>query len=285
MERRMKSITTRQLALSFRISGPKSTSITHRNIARQTKIPSPSPTQHTSATTTMSLSQDHLRTLDTLRMRLSQLNTTLTSIHSEILRHDPLPAWPQVASLRTSLAFVLSQLNDTMTLNATTLKEAHVYPMPSFPGHKDSNMITQLLRKKLDVGTEEWIAELTTGEKAKGLESGGLQRDELEELWGWTRGASTGIVGAMLDNDDFGDDFTLAEKEEGIENVRTGLRRKMWDEEGGSDDEDEDKMEEDIKPVQKEQMEEGVDPELKILPLDGVLRFLTTGAVPQRPNR
>ena len=233
----------------------------------------------------MSLSQDHLRTLDTLRMRLAQLNTTLTNIHSEILRHDPLPAWPQIENLQTSLSFVLSQLNDTMALNATTLKEAHVYPMPSFPGHKESNMIQMLLRKKLDVGSEEWITELTTGEKAKGLESGGLQRDELEELWSWAGEAMTSIVRPMLENDDFGGDFTLAEREEGIENVRTGLRRKLRDKEEESDEEDEDKMEGDVMPAEKEETEEGVDPKLKVLPLEGVLRFVTTGAVPQRPNR
>lgn len=69
-----------------------------------------------------------------------------------------------------------------------------------------------------------------------------------------------------------------------MENVRTGLRRKLWDEESGDEDEDAEKMEEDVMPEKKE-VEEGVDPELKPVPLESVLRFTTTGAMPVRPNR
>lgn len=228
----------------------------------------------------MSLSSDQLRALDTLRTRLHQLNETLTNISRDLIARDPLPAWPNIESLQRSLSFTLGQLSDTMTQNAKTLKEAHPYPLGNFPGHTQGDTMMTLLRKKLDTRAEEWIEELTDDFHADG--EGGLDRDELEGLWSWASSCSQGIVGPMLENEDFGDDFTLAEREEGVENVRTGLRRKLWDDDSG--EEDEDKMKEDVMPEKKE-VEEGVNPELKPLPLETVLRFVATGAMPTRPNR
>lgn len=228
----------------------------------------------------MSLPIDQLRALDALRTRLHQLSDTLANISRDLVARDPLPSWPQIESLQASLSFTLGQLGDTMTQNAKTLKEAHPYPMTNFPGHTQGDTMMTLLRKKLDTRAEEWIEELTDGFHAEG--EGGLDRGELEGLWSWASSCSQGIVGPMLENEDFGDDFTLAEREEGVENVRTGLRRKLWEEESG--EEDEDKMEEDVMPEKKE-AEEGVSPELKPLPLESVLRFTTTRTMPVRPNR
>lgn len=231
----------------------------------------------------MSLTPDQVRTFDTLRARLQQLLDTLNSISRNLINRDPLPSWPQLESLQSSLSFALGQINDTMTLNATTLKEAHVYPLPNFPGHKEGDTLITLLRKKLDTVGEEWVEDFSA-EKRKGFTDDRLNRTEIDGLWNWASTCSQGIVGPMLENEDFGDDFTLAEREEGVENVRTGLKRKLWEEESGDEDEDE-KMGEDEMPARTREKEDGVDPELRPLPLEGVLRFVTTGAMPARPNR
>ena len=230
----------------------------------------------------MSIPPDQLRSLDTLRSSLRQLNENLTSISNELVARDPLPSWPQMESLQSSLAFTLTQLNETMTLHAKALKEAHVYPTSSFPGHKEGNLMLTLLRKKLDVQGVEWVEEFTSDYTS---EEGGLEQSEMDELWGWASSCSQGIVGPLLENEDFGDDFTLAEREKGVENLRTGLRRKLWEEESGDEEDDGEKMEEDVMPERKEVEEEGVDSDLKPMPLEGVLRFKTTGAMPTRPNR
>lgn len=231
--------------------------------------------------------RERLRALDTLRTRLGQLSETLSLIHRDLTTKDPLPSWPQLESLQASLAFALSQLNDTMTRPeySKVLKSAHVYPLPTFPGHKEGATLMTLLRKKLDTAPEEWIEEFTEGFKGDGGE--GLEREEMDELWNWAGGCSGGIVGPMLENDDFGDDFTLAEREAGVKSVRTGLRRKLWEEESGDEEEDEgERMEEDVMPVKEAvEREEGVDPLRKPLPLDTVLRFATTGLMPSMPNR
>ena len=234
----------------------------------------------------MSLAPDQLRAFDSLRSRLGQLSETLSLIHRDLHARDPLPSWPQIETLQASLSFALSQLNETMALNADVLKEAHVYPLPGFPGHKEGDTLMALLRKKLDTKPEEWIEEFTTDFKGDVVDGQGLERSEMNELWGWASSCSQGIVGPMLENEDFGDDFTMAEREAGVENLRTGLRRKLWEDESGDEDDEGDKMEEDVMPGKDAvEREEGVDPERKPVPLDAVLRFATTGVMPQRPNR
>lgn len=232
----------------------------------------------------MSLAPDQLRALDTLRTRLSQLSDTLSNTFRDLNTRDPLPTWPQMESLQSSLSFTLGQVSETLTLNAKLLKEAHVHPTSAFPGHREGDLMLTILRKKMDTQSEAWIGEYTEGFKADGENA--LGRGELEGLWSWASGCSQGIVGPMLEDEAFGDDFTIAEREEGVENVRTGLKRKLWEEESGDEGEDGgEKMEEDSMPEEKGEAEEGVDPEAKPLPLESVLRFVTTGAMPARPNR
>lgn len=229
----------------------------------------------------MSLAPDQLRALELLRDRLAALSQTLANTDRDLRSRDPLPQWPQMESIQSVLGLSLGQLKETMSQFATIYKEAHIYPTSNFPGHREGDMLTALLRKKLDVQGEAWIKEFT--EDYRG-DDAGLSREEYEGLWGWASGASQGIVGPMVENEAFADDFTLAETEEGVENVRTGLRRKLWEEESGDEDDEGDKMEEDVMPERKG-VEEGVDVDAKPLPLEDVLRFATTGALPARPNR
>lgn len=229
----------------------------------------------------MSLAPDQLRALDQLRSRLAQLSETLGNTVRDIHAHDPLPTWPQMQSLQMSLSFTLNQVHETLKRNAKLLKEAHVYPTSSFPGHKESELAFLLLRKKLAPPGEAWLEEMTDGFHADGPD--GYDSKESEDLWSWAMGCSQDVVGPMLESEDFGGPFTFAEVEDGVENVRTGLKRKLYEEESGDEGDGEDeKMEEDSMPEEKE---EGVDPEMKPLPMEGVLRFVTTGAVPVRPNK
>ena len=122
----------------------------------------------------------------------------------------------------------------------------------------------------------------------------GLGSGVLKELWNSAAPMSQGIVGPMLEDDgEFGDDFTIAEREMGVENVVTGLRRKLDGESENEDQDDEvegDKME-DVMPTanrKEKEQEEGVDSSLPPIPLDGLLRFMTTAATianPRPPDR
>lgn len=178
--------------------------------------------------------------------------------------------------------------------NAQLLKEAHAYPLPSFPGHTHEIMLGQLMRKKLEPGVEEWISEHTakSGQQVNGAskDDRSLKDEELRDLWSWASQTSSGIAASMIeDGGAFFDDYTIAEREAGIEHVVTGLKRNLeGDSEDDDDDGEEDKME-DVKmngDVSIED-EEGIDPSLPVMPLESVLRFMTTGALPSagRSNR
>ena len=178
------------------------------------------------------------------------------------------------------------------------LREAHAYPLTNFPGHTQENLLGQLLRKKLEPRVEDWIEEYAAkdegahqinGDKPA---AGGLSREQLKELWSWAGETSNGIVRPMLEDEGaFQDDFTIAEREGGVENVVTGLRRKLdgdSEDEDDEDDEEGDKMEDVMSSAKAvgEEEEEGVDPDLTPVPLDSMLRFTTTGALPSiGPNR
>lgn len=147
---------------------------------------------------------------------------------------------------------------------------------------------------------EDWIAENTSKPEAGQVNGAGkqgskLQEEEMRELWDWSLGESRQILAGLQDEEVFDDNFTIAEREAGIENVVTGIRRNL---DRGSDDEDEDddmdenedddKME-DVMPEANVQGngEQGVDSSLPPVPLESVLRFMSTGALPNgvRVNR
>lgn len=174
------------------------------------------------------------------------------------------------------------------------LKEAHAYPLTNFPGHKQEDTLGLLLRKKLEPGVEDWIEDYTTKfEEKNEAPEGGLSTTELKELWTFAGPTSASIIGPMLEEDGaMEDDFTIAEREGGVENVVTGLRRKL--DGGDSEDEDEvdeedeegDKMEDVMPAVPKDAGEKGVDSTLPPKAIDEVLKFVSTGRLPAttRPN-
>lgn len=151
----------------------------------------------------------------------------------------------------------------------------------------------------MSAGVEEYVP------AAGGGEGGGKTFEVQMELWNWAGRAAN----ELARQHEWGGDFTLAEREAGVENVVTGLRRKLIDsdseEEGSSEsDEDDIKMEDDAlewgddkmkKKMQKhetkeeeEEEEEGKDDvDMKDadvtrdpLPLEQVLKFVMTGEMP-----
>lgn len=112
-------------------------------------------------------------------------------------------------------------------------------------------MLSQLVRTKLEPRVEDWVAkgrgvgkgdaggaiDTSVGGDGGGGETGLLSDEELKELWNWAPIEANEEARRR----DWGGDFTLEEREMGVKNVVTGLRRKL-DEDGGeesSEEEDE----------------------------------------------
>ncbi|KAI7263131.1 hypothetical protein KC345_g9219 [Hortaea werneckii] len=182
----------------------------------------------------------------------------------------------------------LARAQDAMNEFGAFFRAAHAYPLPSYPGHEKEMMLGMLMRKKLDPKTDDWVTQYSKSPET--IEENGdvskLNMDDLRDLWDYAGPAENGIVRDMLENDAFGSLFTMAEQEDGIENVKTGLRRKLFEDDSDEEDEDaeekgDEKMEEDRLPEKlAPPPEPGVDPSLPPMRLETVLRFITTGAMP-----
>ena len=204
----------------------------------------------------------------------------------------------------------LDSLNKILAGAQPLLANAHVYPLPSYPGRTNEDLLTQLLRKKLQPQVEDWIA---NGERHaansaidssqsngsstdRALPESSMNTAQLTDLWEWA-GREGNRIARDMGADSFDDVFTLEEHELGIENVVTGLRRKLWD----SDDEDEDEeggvqgkkqqdkqldMDVDMvdtipEPVKRLQRH-NVDPSKPPMSIEHILRFALTAREP--PN-
>ena len=195
------------------------------------------------------------------------------------------------------LAADLSQLQTIFDANRGFLTAAHPYPHASFPGHSHEIVLQQLLRKKAEPTVEDWVDDNTNPSKVAKWDNGrdtGLKEDEQAELWAFAKPTSTQAFGDMYSSGAFDYEYTLAEKAVGVENVVTGLRRKLNkylndDEEDDEDDEDEemeDGMEEDVMPAAKPPNDpfgdiQGIDKSKPALPIEAWLKFMSVMAMPK----
>lgn len=188
----------------------------------------------------------------------------------------------------------MQAIDSQLSEHRETLQSTVAYPLPQFPGKERSFILETLLRTKLEPNVEEWIeeGESITLQRQKGAQKG-LSDEERNALWQWAPGAANKEARKQK----WGADFTLEEKQNGIENVITGLRRDLiepTDDDGDeveeedeeeeyevTDDEDDDKMEvEQTKTESRPGAAAESQPAMPIanqLPLQTVHKFMTTG--------
>lgn len=122
----------------------------------------------------------------------------------------------------------------------------HAYPTSTFPGVAQEMLLQQLLRKKLDPKAEDWLEENAkpVQEEAANTGSAGHLKDaDMRELWSWAKGSQASVLERLMEEGAWDDDFTIKEREDGVENVVTGLKQRLDTDDEDGDDEDEDKME------------------------------------------
>jgi len=194
----------------------------------------------------------------------------------------------------------ITNYQKTMNEHRHFLQAAHAYPLPTFPGHEKEGMLQMLMRKKLEPSADEWVTtysqarsgnERQIGVKGTSIQGNGqhgasqLQPDDLRDLWAWAGQTANGI--AMEFVDALEDDYSIAERQGGLEHVVTGLKRDLDadsedDEEADANEADENVKMEDAMPIHAPPKgpEKEMDPSRPPLPLDVLLKFMTTGQVP-----
>lgn len=161
------------------------------------------------------------------------------------------------------MASILSQNLDSLSTHLRTHGELFsslaVYPSASFPGRAQEGLLGQLLRKKLEPAVDDHIAEgrARTAQILEGVidnEERYTRLRALDELWRWAGPAANEQARAH----EWHGDYTNEERDGGVENVRTGLRRKLDDgEEESSSEEDSEEGDGDEEYVEKSEVESG----------------------------
>jgi mediator of RNA polymerase II transcription subunit 8 len=146
-------------------------------------------------------------------------------------------------SIQTSASILSNNINsivEHLSRNADILNRTVVYPSTNYPGRTQEGLLGQLLRKKLEPQVETWV------EEGRAIQEGAAdsKEEDVEELWVWGKEWIGQRVVTYI-QEEAGDNYTVEERERGIENVNTGLRRK-FDEESEDEEEDEDKEMEDV---------------------------------------
>ena len=141
------------------------------------------------------------------------------------------------SSFQTSAAILANNvqgLAEHLDRHSQLLNRIAVHPSPNYPGRTQEDLLGILLRKKLEPQVQTWVDE------GRDIANGdGTVTNQDQEMWKF---ASTFIDERVQKYalEEAGMNYTTAEKKLGIENVNTGLRRKLEDDESSEDDDDED---------------------------------------------
>ena len=226
------------------------------------------------------MDREDLHTLDVTRQRLSALLTSIDSLRGEIARSSPLPPWETIAERTSLVTTQFSSILAYLNRHEGFFRSAHAYPLPNFPDLSHEAIISQMLRKKLEPDVENRIDEgLKIGRRVNEAATDsveGLNCQDLGKVWDEALAEAVTVSDGVT----LGIDFTIAEieSEEGVEGVKTGIRRKLDD---GMEEveEGEDGVE---RPVRKDdKIEERPErSEIPPMELEKLLRFMNLGIMP-----
>ncbi|KAK3950937.1 mediator of RNA polymerase II transcription complex subunit 8-domain-containing protein [Pseudoneurospora amorphoporcata] len=212
------------------------------------------------------LAPDEFKQLEVLRNRFHQLTHSLNSVFNDIQRSQPLPSQESLTASAAILQKSLETIQKLADENSELFQRIVVHPSTNFPGRSQEHILLQLLRKKLEPEVESWVEDARSVARASGLDPSKLAssqqktngyddddddyRDEEEdapsdpfnEQWADMFQVSMDSIRDYLMNQ-ANEPYTVAEREMGVENVRTGLKRSLEEEDSEEEDEDEDEDE------------------------------------------
>lgn len=208
---------------------------------------------------------------------------------------------PHRSSLQTQATIISNNLlsvSEHLSAHDDLLTSLVAYPGPNYPGYTQAGTLEQLLRTKLDPINEDWVARGRAAgtEKlpasAQGQENPTpnpsaaaapaedlLSESDLAKLWEWAPVEAN----QQARRRNWGGNFTLEEREAGVQNVVTGLQRQLEDDEE-EEEEEEGEEDEDEMEIVGSQRKPGADvashptrPLEPAMPLAGILKYMTTG--------
>jgi mediator of RNA polymerase II transcription subunit 8, fungi type len=172
-------------------------------------------------------------------------------------------------------------VQETLSAHRAFLTAAHAYPLPTFPGATQEVLLGNLLRKKLEVGPDEWVSKYGAGTLKNEVNGvNGLDAKQYVELWNSAAQSNAEFVDELKESDAWDSNFTMAEQEAGVEKVVTGLRRKLYDDDDDEEGEgDGDESMEDVMATATAK-DKDIDTSLRPMQMETLLRFMSTGAQP-----
>ncbi|KZZ89843.1 RNA polymerase II mediator complex component Med8 [Ascosphaera apis ARSEF 7405] len=257
------------------------------------------------------LSQEQLKSLETTRLRLQYLTSSINALIDTVYRSDPMPEWSSLQSRAAIISNNLTALSQHLSDNSNMLSTLLAYPTPAVPNPKrpeDRAVLAELMRTKLGPSAEEWI------EKGQRLGGGGdnngdadqsaamdsssihsydydyghghghghahrpntkLNPDDLKKLWRFAPIEANRLARQR----NWGGDYTLEEQAMGIENVVTGLKHKYYEDDDSDEDEDMDMIDEEASDSDSSD-DESLMARDPMLPVEEIFKFMTMGVPP-----
>lgn len=117
-----------------------------------------------------------------------------------------------------------------------------VHPSTNFPGRTQENILLQLLRKKAEPDVAASMDEGRDIFRQLDGDAGSDVSAALDGKWADARGVFFERIQRYFEDEE-ADPYTSEEREMGTENVRTGLRRKLEEDESEEEDDEEDEAE------------------------------------------
>ncbi|KAH8197298.1 hypothetical protein TruAng_008542 [Truncatella angustata] len=199
----------------------------------------------------LNISQEELKAVEQTRQRLFQLSNSIGSLKTDVFNSNPLPSLESLQASADILQQNMRSLLSVISNNEELFTQLAIHPSTNFPGRTQENILLQLLRKKpepdvaasLDSGRKTYN-EMDDAMKGDAKLIGGRDDDEEDEdlspmnqRWA-SLDAYIGKRAQRFIEEEFPEDFTAEELDQGIENVRTGLRRKFEEYEEEDDEEE-----------------------------------------------
>ncbi|KAI0839299.1 mediator of RNA polymerase II transcription complex subunit 8-domain-containing protein [Hypoxylon sp. FL0890] len=250
---------------------------------------------------TLDLTREEYKALETTRLRLMQITSGIAGLKADVFASNPLPNLESLQNHADILESKIQSVVDITSSMAEVFSRVAVHPSTNFPGRTQEMILLQLLRKKpepdvattMDEGRKLYAGLITATDPSSGT-AGGSGRggvggeilkstgkgpeEELESIWDLTRGFCEQRIRDYVTNE-ADDMFTEEERERGIENVRTGLKR-VFDDEEEDEDEEEEEGDDDVMEIDRPPPPPApgiATQEVEGAPLENIMRFAARG--------